>query len=98
MIFRKAIVAGLAVLALFVCASVCCAQHTPGPGAKPATVMPDAIQVPMAAQPSGHFDADAATDASLAQIPATARSRSDAYFAGWYWPTLWLSLFRAALS
>src|SRR5260370_9508385 len=97
MIFRKAIVAGLAVLALFVCASVCCAQHTPGPGAKPVTVMPDVIQVPMAAQPSGYFDADAATDACLAQIPASARSRSDAYFEGGYWLTLWDFLYGAAL-
>jgi STE24 endopeptidase len=97
MILRKTIVAGLAVLALFACASVCCAEQTPGPGAKPVTVMPDVIQVPMAAQPSGHFDVDAATDAYLAQIPASARSRSDAYFEGGYWLILWDFLYGAAL-
>ncbi len=97
MIFRKTIVAGLTVLALFACASVCCAQQTPGPGAKPVTVMPDVIQVPMAAQPSEHFDVDAATDAYLAQIQASARSRSDAYFEGGYWLILWDFLYGAAL-
>src|SRR5467141_956824 len=97
MIFRKAIVAGLAVLALFACASVCCAQQAPGPGAKPVTVMPDVLQVPMAAQPSEHFDVDAATDAYLAQIQASARSRSDAYFEGGYWLILWDFLYGAAL-
>jgi STE24 endopeptidase len=97
MILRKTIVAGLAVLALFACASVCCAQQTPGPGAKPVTVMPDVIQVPRAAQPSEHFDVDAATDAYLAQIPASARSRSDAYFEGGYWLILWDFLYGAAL-
>src|SRR5258706_14936274 len=97
MIFRKAIVAGLAVLALFACASVCCAQQAPGPGAKPVTVMPDVLQVPMAAQPSEHFDVDAATDAYLAQIQASARSRSDAYFEGGYWLILWDFLYGSAL-
>src|SRR5467141_1692335 len=97
MIFRKAIVAGLAVLALFACASVCCAQQAPGPGAKPVTVMPDVLQVPMAAQPSEHFDVDAATDAYLAQIQASARSRSDAYFDGGYWLILWDFLYGAEL-
>jgi STE24 endopeptidase len=97
MIFRKTIVAGLAVLALFACASVCCAQQTPGPGAKPVTVMPDVIQVPVAAQPSEHFDVDAATDSYLAQIPASARSRSDSYFEGGYWLILWDFLYGAAI-
>ena len=59
--------------------------------------MPDVIQVPTAAQVSQHFDADAATDAYLAQIPASARSRSDAYFVGGYWLILWDFLYGAAL-
>jgi len=59
--------------------------------------MPDVIQVPAAAQPSEHFDADAATDAYLAQIPASARARSDAYFEGGYWLILWDFLYAAAL-
>jgi STE24 endopeptidase len=59
--------------------------------------MPDVIQVPAAAQPSEHFDVDAATDAYLAQIPASARSRSDAYFEGGYWLILWDFLYGAVL-
>ncbi len=77
MIHRKANFASFAVLILLVFVSGSRAQQTPGPGAKPATVMPDVIRVPAAAQPSEHFDADAATEAYLAQIPASARSRSD---------------------
>jgi len=97
MIFRKTIYAGLAVLALLACASVSPARQTPGPGAKPATVMPDVIQVPAAAQPSEHFDVDAATDAYLTQIPAGARARSDVYFVGGYWLILWDFLYGAVL-
>src|SRR5882762_1240271 len=96
-ILRKTLSAGLVVLALMACASVSNAQQTPGPGAKPATVMPDAIQVPTAAQPSEHFDADAATNAYLAEIPASARARSDAYFEGGYWLILWDFLYGAAV-
>jgi STE24 endopeptidase len=51
--------------------------------------MPSAIRVPGAAQPSDHFDAEAATDAYLAEIPANARAKSDAYFEGGYWLILW---------
>jgi len=51
--------------------------------------MPSVITVPPEAQPSGHFSADAATEAYLAQIPASARARSDAYFEGGYWLILW---------
>lgn len=97
MIFRKTILVGLVSLALFACASISRAQQTPGPGAKSATAMPGVIQVPAAAQPSDHFDAGAATDAYLAQIPATARSRSDAYFEGGYWLILWDFLYAVAV-
>lgn len=95
MTLRKTILAGLAILALIACANVLPAQQAPG--AKPATVMPDVIQVPAAAQPSEHFDVDAATDAYLAQIPAGARSRSDAYFEGGYWLILWDFLYAVAI-
>ncbi len=78
MTFRKTIFALLGLLALLACASVSRAQESPGPGANPATVMPDVIQVPAAAQPSEHFDVDTATEAYLAQIPASARTHSDA--------------------
>jgi STE24 endopeptidase len=60
--------------------------------------MPSVIQVPPEAQPSGHFDAMAATNAYLAQIPASAKARSDAYFEGGYWLILWDFLYGAAVS
>jgi STE24 endopeptidase len=51
--------------------------------------MPSVIQVPAEAQASPHFDATAATNAYLAQIPADRTARSDAYFEGGYWMILW---------
>jgi STE24 endopeptidase len=51
--------------------------------------MPSVIAVPEAAKASAHFDVDAATNAYLAQIPAAAGARSDAYFEGGYWLLLW---------
>ena len=51
--------------------------------------MPSVITVPPEAQPSDHFDVEAATSAYLTQIPASARTRSDAYFEGGYWLILW---------
>ena len=45
--------------------------------------------VPTAAQASDHFDVDAATEAYLAEMSASAQSRSDAYFEGGYWLQLW---------
>ena len=65
-------------LAFSCCANVALAQDAPGPGAKPATVMPSVLTVPPEAQPSPHFSAEAATDAYLAQIPADATARSNA--------------------
>ena len=50
-----------------------------------ANEMPSVIQVPAEAQPSPHFDAIAATNAYLAQIPPDKTARSDAYFEGGYW-------------
>jgi STE24 endopeptidase len=51
--------------------------------------MPSVITVPPEAQPSDRFEVEAATNAYLAQIPASARRRSDAYFEGGYWLILW---------
>jgi STE24 endopeptidase len=51
--------------------------------------MPSVVVVPAAAQASPHFDVEAATNAYLAEIPADARARSDAYFEGGYWLLLW---------
>jgi STE24 endopeptidase len=93
---------GLLIIASFTVAAMISAaglraQQTPGPGAKPATAMPDEIPIPAAAQPSDHFDIDAATDAYLAEIPASARSKSDAYFEGGYWLILWDFLYGAVI-
>ena len=63
--------------------------QTPTPGTPPQTAMPSVIQVPPEAQPSPNFNAETATNAYLAQIPADARARSDAYFEGGYWMILW---------
>jgi STE24 endopeptidase len=81
-------------LALSFC-SAAWSQEALGPGAKPATAMPSVLQVPPEAQPSDHFDAVAATNAYLAQIPPDARARSDAYFEGGYWLILWDFLYGA---
>jgi STE24 endopeptidase len=44
------------------------------------------------------FDADAATEAYLARIPADKRAASDAYFEGGYWLILWDFLIGVAVS
>jgi STE24 endopeptidase len=74
---------------LGVLSSAIVAQQAPTPGIEPKTVMPSVLTVPPEAQPSAHFDVEAATNAYLAQIPATSRARSDAYFEGGYWMILW---------
>jgi STE24 endopeptidase len=53
--------------------------------------------VPPAALPSAHFDVDAATQAWLDRVPTAAHARSDAYFEGGYWLTLWDFLYGAAV-
>jgi STE24 endopeptidase len=53
--------------------------------------------VPLAAQPSAHFDAKAATDAWLATVAGAARVRSDSYFEGGYWLILWDFLWSSAV-
>jgi Zn-dependent protease with chaperone function len=63
-----------------------------------ANEMPSVIQVPPEAQPSSHFDAVAATNAYLAQIPADKTARSDAYFEGGYWMILWDFLYAVAVA
>jgi STE24 endopeptidase len=73
------------------------AEEAPQAGLQPLTLMPSVITVPPEAQPSDHFDAQAATEAYLAQIPAAAREKSDAYFEGGYWLTLIDFLFSVAM-
>ncbi len=81
MTFRPAALAcGLLIL---ICTLSAFAQP-PGPNE-----MPSVIQVPEAARATSNFDATAATNAYLAQIPADKTARSDAYFEGGYWMILW---------
>jgi STE24 endopeptidase len=70
-------------------ALVFCLASLAALAAPPPSAMPSVIPVPAAAQPSAHFDAQAATDAYLALIPPAATERSDAYFEGGYWLLLW---------
>jgi STE24 endopeptidase len=60
--------------------------------------MPTITSVPAEAQPSANFNAEKATDAYMALIPASSRARSDAYFEGGYWLILWDFLYGAAVS
>lgn len=55
------------------------------------------LQIPAAARASADFDAQAATDAYLASVPAPDRERSDAYFEGGYWLQLWTFLLSVAI-
>jgi STE24 endopeptidase len=60
--------------------------------------MPSVIQVPPEARATPHFDATAATNAYLAQIPADKTARSDAYFEGGNWMILWDFLYGIAVA
>jgi STE24 endopeptidase len=95
---RIAICAGLLVLTLFLSARAAHAEQVPAPGEQPSTAMPSVISVLPEAQPSDHFNADAATEAYLASIPASATARSDAYFEGGYWLILWDFLYGVAIA
>ncbi len=92
--FRRCLRFFLVGLTLTVSLHVASAQEKPAP---PST-MPSVVVVPAAALPSDHFDAEAATEAYLAQIPADAKTRSDAYFEGGYWLILWEFLIGIAIS
>jgi STE24 endopeptidase len=63
-----------------------------------ANQMPSVIQVPPEARATPHFDATAATNAYLAQIPADKTARSDAYFEGGNWMILWDFLYGIAVA
>jgi STE24 endopeptidase len=69
-----------------------------GSAAQPA-IQPtvDITKVPPAAQPSDHFDPEAATEAYMAMIPPPATARSNAYFEGGYWLILWDFLYASAI-
>src|ERR1039458_3697149 len=63
--------------------------QAPPAGSNAANEMPSVTTVPPEAQPSPNFSVEAATDAYMARIPASARARSNAYFEGGYWLILW---------
>jgi STE24 endopeptidase len=50
---------------------------------------PPGLQIPAAARPGPHFDADKATEAYLDLLSPEQRKLSDAYFEGGYWLRLW---------
>jgi STE24 endopeptidase len=83
---------------VFLCLQIGFAQRAPAVGQEPATAMPSVIKVPAKAEASPNFDAEAATDAYLAEMPAEARAKSDAYFEGGYWLLLWDFLYVVAVS
>jgi STE24 endopeptidase len=95
---RQRLCTGLFVLILSLGLYTARAQQTPAPGAQPKTVMPSVLIVPPEAQPSANFNAEAATEAYLARIPADATARSNAYFEGGYWLILWDFLYGVAIA
>src|ERR1039457_158443 len=74
------------------------AQAPPPAGSNAANEMPSVTTVPPEAQPSANFSVEAATDAYMARIPASARTRSDAYFEGGYWLILWDFLYGVVIA
>ena len=87
---------GLSLFFFLLISALAAAQDAKGSLAD--STMPSVITVPPAAQPSPNFNVDAATDAYLAEIPASAKSRSDTYFEGGYWLLLWDFLYGVVIS
>ena len=81
---------------IFFCATFLATSALAQPPA--ANQMPSVVHVPAEAQATPHFDATAATNAYLAQIPADKTARSDAYFEGGYWMILWDFLYGAIVA
>ncbi len=65
--------------------------------AAPADLVPPSPPPAAASGASGFIDPAAATRAYLDQLPAAQRARSDSYFEGGYWLTLWDFLWSAAV-
>jgi Zn-dependent protease with chaperone function len=66
--------------------------------AEPAPLVPLSPPPAAASGASGSIDPEAATRAYLDQLPAEQRARSNSYFEGGYWLTLWNFLWGAAVS
>src|SRR5271165_5320956 len=90
--------AACALSVLFVGFSACIASAQQPAAGNQANEMPSVTTVPSAAQPSPNFNVDAATEAYMAEMPASSRARSDAYFEGGYWLILWDFLYGAVIS
>jgi Zn-dependent protease with chaperone function len=74
------------------------ASQAPTAAAGPiARDFPPGLQIPDAARPGSHFDADKATEAYLNLLSPEQRKLSDAYFEGGYWLQLWGFLYGAAI-
>src|SRR5271157_1789368 len=88
---RAPAIVGMVMLVVLFFAAAAAAQAAP-------EAQPDITKVPTAAQPSDHFDVDAAANAYMAWMPASAKERSDAYFEGGYWLILWDFLIGAVIA
>jgi STE24 endopeptidase len=86
----------LCFLFLMILSTVAVAQNAAGNLAE--STMPSVLTVPAAAQASPNFNVDEATEAYLSEIPVSAKSRSDAYFEGGYWMTLWDFLYGVVIA
>src|SRR6202521_2196616 len=98
MIFRDWRLCSGAVLLLLLLAGAATAQTVAPRDAPASTATPNVIPIPTEAQATSHFNAEAATNAYLAEMPGEARARSDAYFEGGYWLILWDFLAGAVVS
>lgn len=73
------------------------ADAPPANGSPIARDFPPGLQIPDAARPGPHFDADKATEAYLNLLSPEQRRLSDDYFEGGYWLLLWQFLFGTAV-
>jgi len=73
-------------------------QQVPAAGRQLHTAISSPLTIPPEAQPSPNFSIDAATKAYMAEIPAEAKTRSDAYFEGGYWLILWDFLYGVGIA
>jgi STE24 endopeptidase len=76
-------------IALLVCLTAFASAQSPASPKLDQSQVEIPTTIPAAAQASDHFDVDAATEAYLAEMPASAQARSNAYFEGGYWLILW---------
>ncbi len=87
------IVAALGLL-LLAGTGIAARAQAPSPASTaPAAISPAPLAIPAAAAGGPGFDPQAATEAYLATLSPEKRARSDAYFEGGYWITLWSFLY-----